>query len=910
VRTNLGIAATVGVACSSRHVAGAGAIKACARTAIQKLMEGPPSASGKQVTHDWSRSKHEQPGGTVSAVGLVGTCAQGIVSVLWHSAVVARPTSTHVRANMPHNTTSTVAAAVIGCVGRAGYSTLTVCEAAPGAGSRRAERLGLRLSQWDGTSGLQTWQGGLAHEWAVLLLGRSDPPTVLQKGNETHSLHFVAARGLVGGRGVPAGRLCHSRLRASCMAIKRFQRLRVRTGPNLCPETAHAVALLPGGVPLTVPKAPPNSEITALSTRRFPLGKRAHQHLRKSDLCRARGVHAALAASSGEVLAPVGTTAWLLEASPGADSRPAKCPSFYACGGCASQTSSRAKQLEGKQALLAEALGGRSEGRMAPIVSGEDDFHHRTRMDFSVSTGVWIPRDPPKELDSSEDMPVQARGDDSVVGVGLHPLNIGSVFHGKVLEPDTCPVQHPDADILLRALRASIQHWVPAQPRVTPHPKRRRPSEPLADTPENLGPCPTCGSVSDNPGSKCTESADERGGACRVLGQWHTRAGLTTRGTYDIASVTIRVELAAPRAPPRRVFDVVSGVTDALADASVRLLAVLRCSRPLVLIDQTQLRHVARDAMLLLDGQDVPPDGWTEAQWRHARTRVGCGRKVVVKGVVAAWQPSSLPSAVREQWSSTGESMWWGGDQLQLVGQGASTSLALWHMVPHSHTGLDWGGEPLLVETSPLGFSQGHLSNASLLFAEAARLLFALRTGRQHPMLHPGPSVPELEVPILPELPTCVELFSGAGALSLCLAPQCQRLVGVELLPEAVARAQKAAKLENLEFLQADLATDHGWERILGFGHPDLVVVNPPRKGLLPGTVSRVLTRLQPKAAIYVSCNPSTLASDVDEFHRVGGWRLVWVRGVDMFPHTPHVEAVALLLPPSPANDESSGGSY
>jgi 23S rRNA (uracil1939-C5)-methyltransferase len=76
-------------------------------------------------------------------------------------------------------------------------------------------------------------------------------------------------------------------------------------------------------------------------------------------------------------------------------------------------------------------------------------------------------------------------------------------------------------------------------------------------------------------------------------------------------------------------------------------------------------------------------------------------------------------------------------------------------------------------------------------------------------------------------------------------------------------------------------------------GPPDVVVVDPPRAGL-SGKALRQLARLEPLRLVYVSCNPTTLAGNVKELAEFG-YRLDRVTPVDMFPHTPHVEAVALL---------------
>ena len=74
-----------------------------------------------------------------------------------------------------------------------------------------------------------------------------------------------------------------------------------------------------------------------------------------------------------------------------------------------------------------------------------------------------------------------------------------------------------------------------------------------------------------------------------------------------------------------------------------------------------------------------------------------------------------------------------------------------------------------------------------------------------------------------------------------------------------------------------------------------MVVVDPPRAGL-SGKALRRIGRMEPSKIVYVSCNPTTLASNVKELQAEWGYRLERVRPVDMFPHTPHIESVALLV--------------
>jgi 23S rRNA (uracil1939-C5)-methyltransferase len=119
---------------------------------------------------------------------------------------------------------------------------------------------------------------------------------------------------------------------------------------------------------------------------------------------------------------------------------------------------------------------------------------------------------------------------------------------------------------------------------------------------------------------------------------------------------------------------------------------------------------------------------------------------------------------------------------------------------------------------------------------------------------------------------------------------------GVEVSEESVACAIENAglnRITNAAFFAGEVGAS--LEELVGrAGRPDVAVVDPPRAGLA-GKALRRLARLEAPRLVYVSCNPTTLAGNVKELVREWGYRLERVRPVDMFPHTPHVESVALL---------------
>jgi 23S rRNA (uracil1939-C5)-methyltransferase len=139
------------------------------------------------------------------------------------------------------------------------------------------------------------------------------------------------------------------------------------------------------------------------------------------------------------------------------------------------------------------------------------------------------------------------------------------------------------------------------------------------------------------------------------------------------------------------------------------------------------------------------------------------------------------------------------------------------------------------------------------------------------------------------------DLFCGIGTLSLLAARQAKRVLGIEYVPSAVENAKENARLngiDNAEFLAGD-AEQMLDEGINITGRPDIVILDPPRKGCDSKLIEK-LTDIAPRKIVYVSCNPSTLARDATLFCN-GGYGIDAVKGVDMFPHTTHVECCILL---------------
>jgi 23S rRNA (uracil1939-C5)-methyltransferase len=143
---------------------------------------------------------------------------------------------------------------------------------------------------------------------------------------------------------------------------------------------------------------------------------------------------------------------------------------------------------------------------------------------------------------------------------------------------------------------------------------------------------------------------------------------------------------------------------------------------------------------------------------------------------------------------------------------------------------------------------------------------------------------------------TVYDLYCGTGTIGLAMARSAMTVWGVEASEESVACAIENAELNgigNAAFFAGEVGRSLEELRERS-GPPDVVIVDPPRAGL-SGKALRQVGRLEAPRIVYVSCNPTTLAGNVKEFAAEWGYSLVRARPVDMFPHTPHVETVALL---------------
>ena len=137
------------------------------------------------------------------------------------------------------------------------------------------------------------------------------------------------------------------------------------------------------------------------------------------------------------------------------------------------------------------------------------------------------------------------------------------------------------------------------------------------------------------------------------------------------------------------------------------------------------------------------------------------------------------------------------------------------------------------------------------------------------------------------------DLYSGTGTISQVLAASAKKVIGVEIVEEAVEAARENAKLngiDNVEFIASDVL------KVLDDldKNPDLIVLDPPREGINPKAIEKIID-FDPEKFLYISCNPVTLVRDLGVFGD-RGYNIEEIEIVDQFPRTSHVETVALLV--------------
>ena len=152
-----------------------------------------------------------------------------------------------------------------------------------------------------------------------------------------------------------------------------------------------------------------------------------------------------------------------------------------------------------------------------------------------------------------------------------------------------------------------------------------------------------------------------------------------------------------------------------------------------------------------------------------------------------------------------------------------------------------------------------------------------------------------LEYADIDENTSVMDIYCGIGTISLCAAKNAKSVVGVEIVERAIEDAKENAVKNGIEnaIFYADSAENIVPKLIEKGERPDVVILDPPRKGSDESTLTAII-KAQPKRVVYVSCNPATLARDA-RFLNDNGYTITATTAFDLFPHTSHVETVCLM---------------
>lgn len=139
------------------------------------------------------------------------------------------------------------------------------------------------------------------------------------------------------------------------------------------------------------------------------------------------------------------------------------------------------------------------------------------------------------------------------------------------------------------------------------------------------------------------------------------------------------------------------------------------------------------------------------------------------------------------------------------------------------------------------------------------------------------------------------DLYTGTGTIANFVAHLAEQVIGIEYVPEAIEDAKENSRFNNItntKFFAGDIKDVLNQDFISHYGHPDVIILDPPRAGVHQNVIDAILASL-PKRIVYVSCNPATQARDLSLLK--DHYKVTAVQPVDMFPHTHHVENVVKL---------------
>ena len=200
--------------------------------------------------------------------------------------------------------------------------------------------------------------------------------------------------------------------------------------------------------------------------------------------------------------------------------------------------------------------------------------------------------------------------------------------------------------------------------------------------------------------------------------------------------------------------------------------------------------------------------------------------------------------------------------------------------------------EDLKFKVGPKSFYQTNTEQAYHLYCVAREFAFL--------------GEPRVPLGNLRDAPLIYDLYTGTGTIANFVAKKARKVIGIEYVPEAIEDAKVNSEINgitNTLFFAGDMKDILTDDFIAEHGHPDVIITDPPRAGMHPDVVKTILNAT-PERIVYVSCNPATQARDLQMMDEA--YKVAEVQPVDMFPHTPHVENVVLLVRKMPTRTSIS----
>jgi 23S rRNA (uracil1939-C5)-methyltransferase len=203
--------------------------------------------------------------------------------------------------------------------------------------------------------------------------------------------------------------------------------------------------------------------------------------------------------------------------------------------------------------------------------------------------------------------------------------------------------------------------------------------------------------------------------------------------------------------------------------------------------------------------------------------------------------------------------------------------------------------EDLRFKVGPKSFYQTNTEQAFHLYKVARAFALAPMDNGQWTMDNYDYPADNYSLSII-NYPLIYDLYTGTGTIANFVAKKARQVIGIEYVPEAIEDAKVNSEINgitNTLFYAGDMKDILTDDFIAEHGRPDVIITDPPRAGMHPDVVKTIL-RAAPQRIVYVSCNPATQARDLQLLDT--DYRVAAVQPVDMFPHTPHVENVVLLI--------------